>query len=53
MNGGSLRIIANRGYFREVNGQSMIDELSVGFPGTLFQLKFLVREDVVYTLRVE
>jgi hypothetical protein len=50
LNGGSLRIIANRGYLCQEAGNLTLETLSEEMPGTLFQFKFLIRDDVVYTL---
>jgi len=50
LNGGSLRIIANRGFLHEQAGTQTLEALSSEMPGTLFQVKLLVRDDVTYTL---
>lgn len=50
INGGSLRIIANTGYLCQEAGTLNLETLSDELPGTLFQFKFLIRDDVVYTL---
>lgn len=50
LNGGSLRVIAKRGYLCQEAGSLTLATLSEEFPGTLFQFKFLIRDDVVYTL---
>ncbi|VTT97575.1 Uncharacterized protein OS=Singulisphaera acidiphila (strain ATCC BAA-1392 / DSM 18658 / VKM B-2454 / MOB10) GN=Sinac_4287 PE=4 SV=1 [Gemmataceae bacterium] len=49
-NGGSLRVVANDGYLCESAGTLTTQTLPVDFPGTLIQVRFLVRDDVVYTL---
>lgn len=50
VNGGSLRVIANDGYLcQEPNGETR-ECLSADFFGTLIQLKFMIRDDVIYTL---
>jgi hypothetical protein len=53
MNGGSLRILANDGYF-ELNGETgRARKLPVSYGGTLIQIGLLIRDGVVYTVQEE
>jgi hypothetical protein len=52
-NGGSFRIYANTGFFREEAGIPEASELAAAFPGTLIELRLNLRDDVGYCLRSE
>ena len=49
LNGGSLRILANDVYYSVSGGAPVIQNLPIAYPGTLFQLRLNVRDDVHYT----
>jgi signal transduction histidine kinase len=51
LNGGSLRILANDAYYSSEGGAPDIQTLPVAYPGTLFQVRLNVRDDVHYTFR--
>lgn len=53
INGGSLRIVANRGYWCQDGNVLTKRTLSAEFPGTLIQVKLLVRDDVIYSFAEE
>jgi anti-sigma regulatory factor (Ser/Thr protein kinase) len=50
LNGGALRVVANNGYLCLEAGRPNPQSLPVEFPGTLFQVKLNIRDDVVYTI---
>jgi hypothetical protein len=49
-NGGSLRILANTGYYAQKGVENTAQSLRVLYPGTLFQVGLLLRPDEVYTI---
>ena len=49
LNGGSLRILANDAYYSTAGAVPDIRTLPVAYPGTLFQVRLNVRDDVHYT----
>jgi hypothetical protein len=51
INEGTLRIIANNEYYEFENGAHKLATMPVAYPGTMIQLQFRVRSDVVYTIR--
>jgi hypothetical protein len=51
LNGGSLRILANDAYYSAGGGAPVVDTPPIGFPGTLFQIRLIVRDDVHYTFK--
>ena len=46
---GTARILANDAYYSASEGAPVIQNLPVAYPGTLFQLRLKVRDDVHYT----
>lgn len=50
-NGGSLRILANTGYYHQKGAHNIAGSLDISFPGTLVQLGFLIRPGEVYAIR--
>jgi len=50
INGGTMRIIANGSFLSQSGAGTAVETLSNEFPGTCFQVKFLLRDDVVYHL---
>jgi hypothetical protein len=53
INGGSLRLVANTGYWCQEASNLTRNTLSAEFPGTLIQVKLLVRDDVTYSFADE
>jgi anti-sigma regulatory factor (Ser/Thr protein kinase) len=53
INGGSLRLVANDGYWCQEGDEVVRQTLQVGLPGTLIQLKLRIRDDVVYMFASE
>jgi len=53
INGGSLRLVANTGHWCQEGNNLTRSTLSAEFPGTLIQVKLLVRDDVTYTFADE
>jgi signal transduction histidine kinase len=49
LNGGSLRILANDAYYSAGAGVPDIQTLPIAYPGTLLQIRLIVRDDVHYT----
>ena len=49
-NGGSLRILANTGYYTQNGTKTTARSLNVSYPGTLIQVGLLIRPDEVYTI---
>ena len=49
-NGGSLRILANTGYYAQRGLEEKAQSLQVRYPGTLIQVGLLLRSDEVYTI---
>jgi hypothetical protein len=52
-NGGRLRIYANNGCLSEIGERSDGHVLPADFPGTLFELRLKIRDDVTYKLQSE
>jgi len=50
VNGGTVRIIANRGYYSCSSGSPILTTLPCALPGTLLQFKFRLLRNVVYQL---
>ena len=50
VNGGSLRILANTGYYAQSGTTLTAQSLRTTFPGTLIQIGLLIRPDEVYTI---
>ena len=50
VNGGSLRILANTGYYAQSGANQSAQTLQASFPGTLIQIGLLIRPDEVYTI---
>ena len=48
---GSLRILANNGYYEQHGRDQNSQTLQAAYPGTLIQVTLLIREDEVYTIR--
>jgi hypothetical protein len=53
INGGSLRLVANAGYWCQEGNILTRNTLSAEYPGTLIQVKLLVRDDVTYSFADE
>jgi hypothetical protein len=50
VNGGDFRIYANKGYYAEDSGVPCRRILKAALPGTLVELRLIIRDDVTYTL---
>ena len=53
LNGGSLRLLANTGYYVQSGANQNSQSLTTSFPGTLIQIGLLIRPDEVYTIQRE
>ncbi|AGA28486.1 hypothetical protein Sinac_4287 [Singulisphaera acidiphila DSM 18658] len=51
VNGGSLRILANTGYYAQKGVNRTAQSMLTPFPGTLIQIGLLIRPDEVYTIQ--
>lgn len=53
VNGGDFRIYANNGHYGEDSGTPSRQVLQAALPGTLIELRFMIRDDVTYALSSE